>query len=109
MIPHPHLDHVLLIAILGVASASAAPGPVDLYSDNCASCHGADGKARTPAGRKIGAKDLTKSTLPDEELIQQITNGKKDARGVEKMPAFKEKLSTSDIAALAGYIKTLRQ
>ena len=98
---------------LAVAISSALPlhaaAPADVFGEYCASCHGADGKARTPAGKKLKAKDLTESKLSDSEVINQITNGTKSERGAERMPAFKDKLSAADISALAEYVKTFRK
>ncbi len=100
---------LLVFILLSAGTAAHAAPAAELFGDYCASCHGVDGHARTPAGRKIGAKDLTESKLPDADIVQQITNGKKNERGVEKMPAFKDKLSASDIAALVQYVKSLRK
>ena len=80
-----------------------------MFADNCASCHGADGKARTPAGRKVHAKDLTLSTLSDAEIEKQIREGKKDEHGRLAMPAFKENLSNDEIRALVPVVKNLRR
>lgn len=103
------IPRLLVFAFLAAGTAAQAAPAADLFGDFCASCHGADGHARTPAGRKVGAKDLTESKLSDSEISQQITNGKKNERGVEKMPAFKDKLSATDIAALVQYVKSLRK
>ena len=100
---------VVVFAAIAATSVAYAASGADVYGDFCASCHGADGKAHTPAGKKVGAKDLTQSTLPDAAIIAQITNGKKNERGVEKMPAFKDRLSAADISAVAAYVKTLRK
>ncbi len=91
-----------------VAAGRAADGPA-LFADNCASCHGLDGKARTPAGRKVRAKDLTVSTLADADIQKQIREGKKDEHGRVAMPAFKETLSADEIAALIPVVKNLRK
>ena len=76
----------------------------DLYKERCQKCHGADGKADTPAGKKLEAHDfhseeVTKMT--DAEWIKVTTDGKK------KMPAFKEKLSADEIKSLIAYIRQL--
>ena len=67
----------LLLPVLPVAGR-AADGPA-LFADNCASCHGLDGRARTPAGKKVHAKDLTLSKLTDAEIEKQIRDGTKDS------------------------------
>jgi mono/diheme cytochrome c family protein len=80
-----------------------------LFDQQCAACHGPDGKGRTPAGRKIGAKDLTQSRLPDEEIARQISEGSKDKAGRAKMPPFKEQLAPNEIQALVAFVKTFRE
>lgn len=71
----------------------------DLYTLNCASCHGMDGKLGGS-----GSKDLSKSTLSDTEMINIITNGKNN------MPAMKDVIqNTSKIKNLAEFVKTLRK
>jgi mono/diheme cytochrome c family protein len=105
----PPLPCCLLVCAFATLPALRAATGAELFVDNCASCHGADGKARTPIGRKLGAKDLGESNLSEAAIIQQITNGKKNERGGEKMPAFKDKLTPADIAALATYVKGLRK
>jgi mono/diheme cytochrome c family protein len=93
----------------GTTDIWAAKSGSELFGEFCAPCHGPDGKARTPAGRKLGAKDLSQSKLADPEIEKQIANGTKDARGIDRMPPFKEKLTASDIAALVAYVKSFRQ
>lgn len=101
----------LFIVLLLASSVfgSAAESGADLFATHCASCHGPDGKAHTPAGRKVRAKDLTESKLPDAELVRQISVGTKDSRGMIRMPAFKDKLAPSEIASLVDYVKLLRR
>ncbi|MBI2947117.1 MAG: cytochrome c [Verrucomicrobia bacterium] len=80
-----------------------------LFNKECASCHGKDGKARTPVGRKLGAKDLKESKVSDAEIEKQILEGKKAKDGGYTMPAFKEKLDPDEIKALIAFIKKFRQ
>ena len=71
----------------------------DLYTLNCASCHGMDGKLGGS-----GSKDLSKSTLSDREMIHIITNGKNN------MPAMKDVIQDpAKIKNLAEFVKTLRK
>lgn len=79
-----------------------------VFLANCASCHGIDGKARTPIARKLGVKDLTVSKTTDAEIEKQILEGKKDTAGKDLMPAFKTKLKLEEIQALITYVKGLR-
>ena len=71
----------------------------DLYTLNCASCHGMDGKLGGS-----GSKDLSQSTLSDTEMINIITNGKNN------MPAMKDVIQDpAKIKNLAEFVKTLRK
>ncbi|MFN0280117.1 MAG: c-type cytochrome [Pyrinomonadaceae bacterium] len=71
-----------------------------LYVQNCARCHGADGKGETVLGKKLGADDISggESTT---KVIRSVTNGRGD------MPSFKKKLTTGQIASVARYVHSL--
>jgi mono/diheme cytochrome c family protein len=81
-----------------------------LYAQNCARCHGADGRAQTDLGQLYDATDLTSAKwwrdqhINDRRLNASITNGKKGG-----MPAFGKKLTRADIAALVAYVRTFKQ
>ena len=94
---------------LVTAVFAAEPDGAALFEQTCIPCHGPDGRARTPAARKLGARDLTESKLSDAEIARQITNGSKDAKGKEKMPAFREQYNDAQIAALVVFVKSLRK
>lgn len=108
--PHPTASRLLILASIGALAPNghAAANGREVFADKCASCHGLDGRARTPAGRKLGAKDLAASKLGDVEIEKQIRNGAKDVRGTEKMPPFSDKLNAAEISALITYVKTFR-
>jgi cytochrome c6 len=81
------------------ASVSLASGPGEIYTANCAKCHGADGRAKTAKGRRAGATDFTSDWNRDQARgIRIITNGKGE------MPSFKGKLSPQDIRSVFGYV-----
>lgn len=101
-----------MVAAVGwafVAWPLYAAGPEALFAKHCASCHGKDGKAQTPAGRKLGVKDLTQSKTTDAEIEKQLIEGKKDGRGLPKMPSFRDKLSPDEMKSLIGFVKSLRK
>jgi len=83
-------------------------GGKDVFAANCAACHGQDGKARTPAGRKLRAKDLTESKLTDDEIRRQVSEGHKDQRGAV-MPPFKDVLKSDQIDAVVVFVRSLRK
>jgi len=75
----------------------------DIYQQNCITCHGGDGKANTPKGKRKGATDLTKSTISTAQGIKVITNGR------ENMPSFKDTLSPAEISEVMAYIRGFRK
>ena len=83
-----------------VATSARAEDAKTLYSQKCASCHGASGKGDTAMGKKLGAPDLTKIKDSEAQVVAAITNGKPP-----KMTPYKDKLTTDQIAALAKYVK----
>jgi mono/diheme cytochrome c family protein len=99
---------ICLVLALGGNLALAADGS-ELFTTHCAPCHGADGKARTPAGKKLGAKDLSESKLADADIEKQILTGTKDPKGNERMPPFKAKLAPDEVAAVVAFVKTFRR
>jgi mono/diheme cytochrome c family protein len=99
----------LLAGALITARPVRAADGATLFVKNCASCHGADGKAQTPAGKQLGARDLALSRIPDATIERQITVGGKEAGGSGKMPAFKARLTSEEIKTLVAYVKSLRR
>jgi mono/diheme cytochrome c family protein len=78
-----------------------------LFNENCAKCHGIDGRARTFHGRLVGAQNFTDekwgTRVTDEEMSDAIKKGPK------AMPAFQKKLSQSEIDALVAYVRSFKQ
>lgn len=93
------MKKILVAALaLSLAGPALAADAAALYSAKCAACHGKDGKG-SPAGKKMGAEDLTKVNESEAKIASVITNGK------GKMTAFKGKLTPEEIDALAKYVK----
>ena len=89
--------------------AAAEPDAAALYARHCLSCHGKDGRAQTPVGRKLGVKDLTVSVASDADMERQLREGTRDARGTQRMPPFKDKLTPAEVQALLGHVKGFRK
>ena len=98
------------IAVLTVAPFLSAPlsakgaNGKSVFREQCAGCHGPDGRAQTDIARGIQAADLT--ALPvqqrsDSELQQAVKSGK------GKMPPFQGRLSDDQIEAVVGYLREL--
>jgi mono/diheme cytochrome c family protein len=99
----------LLASILVVASTATAATPSENWEKHCAGCHGADGKAQTRIGRKAGAKDLTdkanQSKITDADIMKLVKGGRVSAKGEEKMEAFSDRLSDTEITALIQIVR----
>ncbi|HET8541257.1 MAG TPA: cytochrome c [Anaeromyxobacter sp.] len=89
---------LLALAAVAVAAAARADDAAALFQKRCAICHGKDGKG-SPGGLKMGAKDLTATTLSVPEMEDVITNGR------AKMTPNKGKLTEAEIKSLAQYVK----
>lgn len=83
------------------AADAAAPADVDgaaLYDRNCSSCHGDDG---TGGFAPVLGGGAIVEAFPDEaDQIEVVTSG----RG--GMPAFGERLSAEEIAAIVAFTRT---
>ena len=84
----------------------------DLYKDACAACHGADGKGqeRSVVGFDLALPDFTDCSFatrePDADWLAVAHDGG-PARGFSTvMPAFGEALSTDDLLAILGHVRT---
>ena len=78
-----------------------------IYNNQCAKCHGRDGRAKSLHAKHVHARDLTaadwQNDVSDERIFNSISNGK------GKMPSFKKKLSENDINSLVTYVRQLRK
>ena len=90
---------------LAAVTAQNQPSAAGLYSKHCASCHGKDGRAKTFKAKFNHARDLTdplwQDEVSDEGLYNSIMNGKK------KMPAYRKKLTETQVNSLIAYVRTL--
>jgi len=95
--------HANSIANAVPASPSAA-GPAEIFADNCAKCHGTDGKAKTAKGKRLHATDFTSDWNTDESRgIRIITNGR------DEMPSFKKTLTQDEIRDVFHYVVSFKQ
>ena len=82
--------------------ADKAKAGATIFADNCASCHGEDGKG----SHDVGAPNLTDAVWlyggDHATLVQTVTNAR---FGV--MPAWGQRLSKADVAAAATYVHQL--
>jgi cytochrome c6 len=97
------------ICALAAAVALCTPAKADdksaaLYKQKCATCHGADGKGDTPAGKGMKVRsfvDPEVAKMSDDDLAGAIEKGK------GKMPAYGKSLKRDEIKAMVVYIRSL--
>jgi mono/diheme cytochrome c family protein len=99
---------ILIAAPLSMRAADAKTN----WTNNCAQCHGPDGKANTKMGKTLSAKDLTdpkvQAEFTDAKATQSIKEGVKQ-NGKTTMKAFGGKLTDDEISALVKYVRTLKK
>jgi cytochrome c553 len=118
--PHQHQKHIptmkkiLALALVCVGCMAVAAWAADAKSnwdDNCAKCHGADGKGDTKMGKKLHIGDFTDAKMQagftDEQAFKAVKEGLKDQDGKTRMKAI-EGLSDDDITALVKYVRGLK-
>lgn len=95
-------NYVRSLSGLSTAAGYDAAAGKKLFADNCASCHGDNGKGNP----ELGAPDLTDKIWlygsDEATLVETITNGR---AGV--MPAWVGRLDPSTIKALTVYVHSL--
>ena len=96
-----------VILALGATSALAATAGEN-WENQCAKCHGPDGKAETKLGKKMKLKDYSNAAslakFSDADLAKATAEGVKE-NGKEKMKGFSDKLSADEIAALVKHMR----
>jgi mono/diheme cytochrome c family protein len=81
----------------------------ELFSTNCAACHGETGQGDGPVGVTLNPRpaDLTQHAVvgihTDAQLFEWITNGFPGSR----MPGFKSALSDTERWQLVNFIRSL--
>ena len=92
---------VCLAGSLGFAQSAGEA----TYKAKCQMCHGVNGAADTPTAKMMKVKpvsDPDMKKLSAADMIKSTTDGK------AKMPAFKGKLTDSQISEVVSYIRTLK-
>ena len=100
----------IAVILLGLtAGTGRATDGREVFAEFCAPCHGSDGRARTPAGRKLRAGDLTRSKMSAAEIAKRIAEGLRTEKAVERMPPFGAKLTPEQIEAVTAVVLALRK
>ncbi len=99
-------------ASTGPLTVQQANDPADkidargVFTENCIVCHGKNGRAHTFHGWLVGAQNFANLEWQMGTTDGQIVNAIKAGPGL--MPSFANKLSPSEIEALAMYVRTFR-
>jgi cytochrome c6 len=98
------LATVFAAAVLLCATTRADDKSAATYKAKCATCHGADGKGDTPAGkntkvRSFADPDVVKAS--DDDLVGIIEKGK------GKMPGYGKSMKPDEIKDMVAYIRAL--
>ena len=96
-------------ALALTTNAFAADGKA-VYADNCAKCHGDDGKGATKMGTKLGAKDYSdaavQAAVTDDQAFKSVKEGmKKDDKTLMKP----SELADGDIKASVTFLRTFKK
>lgn len=105
------LPHVLLVAALtGAAALTRGADAAAIWTNECAKCHGEDGKGQTKMGKKLGIADLTdpkvQANFSDDQAVKAIKEGIKDKEGKLAMKPI-EGLTEADAKALVPLVRGL--
>ena len=100
-----------ILALAVAAPAALAANASDIWSEQCAKCHGADGAGKTKIGQKLKLKDYTdakvQAGITDEQMISAIKQGVTE-NGKERMKAFTD-LSDDEVKALVAHVRSLKK
>jgi mono/diheme cytochrome c family protein len=109
------MKKIIPIAIAAFALSATSLLAADarsVYEEQCAKCHGSDGKGQTKMGQKLSAKDYTdakvQADLKDDAAIKAIKEGLKNADGKVLMKPT-EGVTDDDIKGLVAYMRTFKK
>ncbi len=101
---------LMAASLLFAVSPLCAQGAAEIYSQQCASCHGAKGKGDGPAGQYLNPKPppfaVSLKGKSDDRIAKSITGGGPAVGESPIMPAFPS-LTGDQVKALVDYLKHL--
>ena len=110
--PSKAMKTILTISLISAAmtigaTAVRAADAAEIYTKNCASCHGKDGTGNTVMGKKNKVKDYTdakaQASFTDAEALKVILEGK------EKMKGYKDKMTEAEAKDQVKYIRAFKK
>lgn len=102
---------VAAAGLLAAAPAVTAAEAAEVWTKQCASCHGKDGSGDTRMGKKLNAKDYrdpkVNDAITDAAALKAIRSGVVE-NGKEVMKGFSDKVSDDEAKALVTFIRTFK-
>ena len=81
----------------------------EIWKEECASCHGLDGKGQTKAGKRAGVKDFTdpeyQKSWTDEEALKVVSTATKDGKQLKNKKPWGEKLTQPELKQMVLYVR----
>jgi len=97
------------VTVAHLESSHASPPdvepPAKIFADDCASCHGTDGKGVAAMKTPDFTNPAVQAALSDASMIKSIQGGKAGT----PMPAWGGKLSDAEINSVAAFVRSLGQ
>jgi mono/diheme cytochrome c family protein len=89
---------LLILPLRAQAPAKTVNELKAFFAANCVKCHGTDGSALSPEGKKLGGFDFTdKKEAAKESDADMVKTIRKGIFFEIKMPSFKDRLSEEDM------------
>jgi mono/diheme cytochrome c family protein len=97
-----------VVAAAGCSNDAGPAVPIDpavMYAQNCARCHGADGRGDPELKKTLPVRDFSDPVFLAKAQTEDIARTIMAGKG--QMPAFGASLSLPKIQSLSGYVERL--
>jgi mono/diheme cytochrome c family protein len=96
-----------------INDGAAVEAGKQVYTSNCASCHGAEAMGDGPASNSLNPKPkplaIEMKSLPDDYLFWRVSEGGAFSPFSSVMPAWKTILSEEEIWQVIAFLRTLEK
>jgi len=83
------------------------------YRQHCAKCHGEDGRGKTKAGQRLGARDYTdpkvQASVTDEAIAKSIKQGYTDKKTGRQIMKPTQGLTDAEVKELVAYMRKFKK